>query len=117
MSAPWNAAYERVVGHARETSLLGSILSVLEWDERTMLPPAGADYRAEQETLLARMIHRRWTDSRFWDDLCLLADSPLAADPHGEIEALVDEVHDAIVQGQVDRDARIRPTVGGDRRC
>lgn len=84
MSAPWNAAYERVLGHARETSLVGSILSVLEWDERTMLPPAGAEYRAEQETLLARMIHRRWTDSRFWDDLCLLADSPLAADPYSD---------------------------------
>ena len=54
--------YEEVCQHARKTALLGSVESVLGWDERTMLPPAGGPYRAEQITLLAGMIHRRQTD-------------------------------------------------------
>ncbi len=49
-----------------------------------MLPPAGAEYRAEQMTLLSGMIHERWLDPRFGEWLDQLAESPLAADPHSE---------------------------------
>jgi carboxypeptidase Taq len=70
--------------HARFTSLLGSIQGLLGWDERTMLPPAGGEYRAEQMTLLSGMIHDRWLDPCFGEWLDELAESPLAADPHSE---------------------------------
>lgn len=70
--------------HARFTSVLGSIQGLLGWDERTMLPPAGGEYRAEQMTLLSGMIHDRWLDPRFGEWLDQLAESPLAADPHSE---------------------------------
>lgn len=74
--------YEQLCQHARETALLAATESALEWDERTMLPPAAAEYRTEQLTLLAGMVHRRGTDPQYGDWLAELADSPLASDPH-----------------------------------
>ena len=40
--------FEQLCGHTRETSLLASIEALLGWDERTQLPPAAGEYRAEQ---------------------------------------------------------------------
>ena len=54
--------YDRLCGHVRQTALLGSVESLLYWDERTKMPAAGAQHRAEQMTLLAGIIHQRWTD-------------------------------------------------------
>ena len=71
--------YQRVCRHASQTALLESIEAVLGWDERTMLPPAGAEYRAEQMTLLSGMIHQRWTDRAFGEALAELAESRLVA--------------------------------------
>ncbi len=34
--------YDEVCRHARRTSLLGSISELLEWDQRTKMPPADA---------------------------------------------------------------------------
>ncbi|MFZ5828522.1 MAG: carboxypeptidase M32 [Planctomycetota bacterium] len=61
--------YTDICRHARETALLHTAEGVLEWDERTMLPPAGGEYRAEQLALLAGLIHRRWTDPALVDKL------------------------------------------------
>jgi len=69
---------------ARSISLLGSIEGLLGWDERTKLPPAGGEYRAEQMTLLSGMIHERWLDPRFGELLDQIAESSLAADPHSD---------------------------------
>ena len=52
-------AYEKLTEHVRETALWHSVESLLGWDERTMLPTAGGDYRAEQMTLVAGMLHKR----------------------------------------------------------
>ncbi|MBN2475341.1 MAG: carboxypeptidase M32 [Pirellulales bacterium] len=76
--------HDRVCRHAAQTAMLESIESVLGWDERTMMPTAGAEYRAEQTTLLAGMIHGRWTDPAFGRWLAELSDSPLAEPPHGD---------------------------------
>ncbi len=76
--------YNQLCQHARETAMLSATESILGWDERTMLPPDAAEYRAEQMTLLAGMIHQRRTDSRLGDWLGELATSPLAADPHSD---------------------------------
>ena len=35
-------AYTKLIGHAKETALLGSCASVLSWDQETNMPPAGA---------------------------------------------------------------------------
>ena len=78
------STYDNLCRFVHETSLLQSIEALLGWDERCLLPPAAADYRAEQMTLLSGMIHRRQTDRRVGDWLAELADSPLAADPASE---------------------------------
>ncbi len=49
-----------------------------------MLPPDATEYRAEQLTLLAGLMHQRRTDPRIAEWLSVLADSPLTADPHSE---------------------------------
>jgi carboxypeptidase Taq len=81
MASRHESLYEEVCRHAVRTATLESIESVLGWDERTKLPPAGAEHRAEQITLLAGMIHRRWTDRAFVDQLFELGEGPLADPP------------------------------------
>ncbi|MBN1395713.1 MAG: carboxypeptidase M32 [Pirellulales bacterium] len=61
--------FDEVCQHARRTATLASINELLGWDERTMLPPGGAEHRADQSTLLAGMIHQRWIDEKFGERL------------------------------------------------
>lgn len=76
--------FDQACRHARQISLWASVEETLGWDERTMMPPAGAEHRAEQMTLLSGLIHERQTDARYGDWLAQLAESPLAADPHSD---------------------------------
>jgi carboxypeptidase Taq len=41
----------------RERALLVSVGAALSWDEETMMPPAGARHRADQQALLAGLAH------------------------------------------------------------
>lgn len=84
-----SSVYEQLVTHTRETAMLHSIAELLEWDERTMMPPAAGEYRAEQVTLLSGMVHRRRTDPRIGDWLSELEHGPLAADPHSDSGATI----------------------------
>jgi carboxypeptidase Taq len=61
--------YEDVCQHARTTAVLASIDAVLGWDERTLMPTAGAEHRAEQSTLLAGLAHQRWIDPKFGEQI------------------------------------------------
>lgn len=56
-----SAEYQQLTGRFREWSLLNSCASLLGWDERTYLPSAGVNHRAEQMTLLARLAHESLT--------------------------------------------------------
>ena len=89
MTDPARRLYDRVCEHARQTSLLESIAAVLDWDERTMMPCAGAEHRAAQMTLLSGTIHQRWTDPEFGRWLDDLAQTPLAKDPHSDTGATI----------------------------
>jgi carboxypeptidase Taq len=84
-----NTAYESLIAHARETAKLASIAGLLEWDERTKMPPAAGEYRAEQISYLAGEVHKRHTDPRVGEWLAQLADSPLAADPHSDAGTVI----------------------------
>lgn len=79
---PHLATYEKLCASAREAALLESLQSLLGWDERTKLPPAGADYRAAQMSYLAGVIHKKQTAPEVGEWLAELADGPLADDPH-----------------------------------
>ena len=70
--------FEAVCGHARQVAVLGSIESLLGWDERTLMPPAAGRYRAEQIAALATLAHRARTDPRQRERLALLATGELA---------------------------------------
>ena len=66
--------------HAIDTKKLLTTQAVLEWDQQTYLPAAAGDYRAEQVSFLAGIIHQRQTDPRVGRWLDELVGSPLAAD-------------------------------------
>jgi carboxypeptidase Taq len=84
------ALYADVCQRARRIAALSTINETLGWDERTHLPPAGGDYRAEQSTLLAGLIHQEWIDAKFGAELdelrTGLGDS---CDPHGDVAVVV----------------------------
>ncbi len=70
--------YQRICQYTRQTAIWTAVEAALGWDERTQLPPAAGDYRAEQLTAISGLLHRRWTDPQFVADLNQLAESPLA---------------------------------------
>jgi len=84
MTDQYQAAYDNLCAHAREVALLSSTQSLLGWDERTKLPTAGGDFRAQQMSYLAGAIHKKQTAPEVGDWLTELADSPLAKDPHSD---------------------------------
>lgn len=86
---PVQSSYDNLCSHTRETALISSVQAVLEWDERTKLPPAGGDYRAEQVTYLAGVIHQRQTAPKLGEWLDELSDSPLAVDPTSDTGAVI----------------------------
>ena len=50
-------SYDAIISTLKQISLLGSVGSVLGWDERTQLPPKGFELRANQSSMLAKMCH------------------------------------------------------------
>ncbi|XZE55386.1 carboxypeptidase M32 [Planctomycetaceae bacterium SH139] len=87
MSDTKQAVFQELQAHFRQTALLQSSADALEWDERTGLPNAAGEYRADQVTLLRGLVHKRRTDPQLANWLDSLADWPAAADPHGDIGA------------------------------
>jgi carboxypeptidase Taq len=82
MTTSLAAVYEQLCTFVRQTALIESIQDLLGWDERTMLPSAAGEYRAEQITYLSGVVHRRRTDPQVGAWLNELAGSSLDADPH-----------------------------------
>jgi carboxypeptidase Taq len=76
--------YQQLCQFTRETAALTAMENALAWDERTMLPPGAGEFRTEQLTLLAGILHERRTDPKLGEWLAELASGPLAADPHGD---------------------------------
>ena len=60
-----STAWKQLGDYLRETQLLGSIQSTLYWDQNTSMPPAGAAWRGEQLSLLARSLHTRQSSTQF----------------------------------------------------
>jgi carboxypeptidase Taq len=54
--------FEELKTRLAEVSDLAKASAVLGWDQRVMMPPAGAGVRAEQAATLSRIIHERFTD-------------------------------------------------------
>src|SRR4051812_12188206 len=84
-------AYDQLITELREIALLASVNSVLNWDEQTQMPAKGAEHRANQVSLLARMVHQRFTSPRIGELLDASSDAAASDDPHGVIATNVRE--------------------------
>jgi carboxypeptidase Taq len=91
MSTSDQRAYDELLAHLRQMSLVASSQELLAWDELTYLPDEGTDHRARQLAYLAGWHHALATDRRLDDWLAALDGSPLLADPHGAAAANVRE--------------------------
>ena len=83
--------YDQLIGTLKEITTLGSIGSVLGWDEETHMPPKGAGLRAEQSAVIARLTHERFTDPRIGELLSEIEGSGLMGEPHAEVATNVRE--------------------------
>ena len=86
------AAFESLCALAREIALIESIEANLGWDERTYMPPAAGDYRAEQMTYLTGVAHKKRTSKRLGELLTELAESDLAQDEHSDAGATIKQL-------------------------
>lgn len=68
-------AVAEAVALAREARLLGSTMSILGWDQETMMPPGGLEHRARQMAQLARLEHGMSTSPRLGELLERAADA------------------------------------------
>src|SRR3954447_11841620 len=57
-------AFEELCSLSREAALVESVEAMLGWDERTYMPPAAGEYRAEQMTYLSGLVHKQRTSKR-----------------------------------------------------
>ncbi len=64
-------AWQLLGEYLRETTLLGSIQNTLYWDQNTIMPSSGAEWRGEQLSFLAKKLHARQTS----EELCELLDN------------------------------------------
>lgn len=58
------AAYTELCAALRSVGQLGAVGQVLGWDQETYMPPAAADARAEQSSLIAEITHERRTSKK-----------------------------------------------------
>jgi carboxypeptidase Taq len=86
------AAFDELCSLSREAALIESMEAALGWDERTYMPPAAGEYRAEQMTYLTGLAHQKRTSKQLGDLLGELAASDLAKDHHGDAGATIREL-------------------------
>lgn len=66
--------YKKLHEISRYARTLAGISSLLEWDHETYMPPGAADIRAEQLKILAGLIHKEKTSTKFAKALDALID-------------------------------------------
>lgn len=57
-------AYDELIKLARDANLLTTTMGLLHWDQETMMPAKGVEYRSRQIAIIARLAHERATDPR-----------------------------------------------------
>jgi carboxypeptidase Taq len=89
---PPQQAYQELCKTLREISILGSCASLLNWDQRTYMPPNGAAHRSDQLGLLAGMTHERFTSPRIGELLAQVENTELTKDPDSIEDANIREI-------------------------
>lgn len=86
-------AFRELCELSRQAATLDSVQQLLNWDQETYMPPAGGAFRADQQALLAALVHERRTAARVGELLAACeADRALTADPAGETAACLREM-------------------------
>ncbi len=76
------AHYDELRRLARESATLGSVGALLNWDQETYMPHAAADHRAEQQAMVATLVHERQTSPRKGELIAACeGDTTLTGDP------------------------------------
>ncbi len=84
--------YAELSDLSREAATLGSVQALLNWDQETYMPHAAAEHRAQQQALMAGLIHERRTSKRIGDLIAACeADMGLVGDPASATAAAVRE--------------------------
>jgi carboxypeptidase Taq len=53
--------YLKIKEYCRQTQVLSSVESVLSWDQETYMPEQAIAHRADQISMIAKLVHERWT--------------------------------------------------------
>jgi carboxypeptidase Taq len=88
-------AYAELIRRFKDYSLLHSCANLLDWDERTYMPPKGAGLRAEQMGLLARLKHEMLTALEMGELLGEVEGSGLVRDAESAAAVNVREIRRA----------------------
>lgn len=79
-------AYEELCELHRKAATLASVGQLLNWDQETYMPHAGGEGRADQQSMVAELVHGRRTDRRIGEllaacekDASVMADGARAA--------------------------------------
>jgi carboxypeptidase Taq len=73
-----SATYEKLTKRIRSYQTLGACGALLSWDEQTLMPSKGAEFRSEQLSMIAGMVHESSTSAEIGDMLEELRSSELA---------------------------------------
>src|SRR5687768_15657309 len=92
MSASIQQTYQSLLTTLKEITTLDSIGSLLSWDEQTQMPERGAELRASQASLVARMSHEQFTSPRVGEMLDAVSQSNDARDAQGDVAVNVREI-------------------------
>ena len=57
--------YKNLIDYVQETQTLASIDAVLSWDQETYMPEEAITHRSNQVAVLSKLVHSRWTSSKF----------------------------------------------------
>ncbi|WP_436716183.1 carboxypeptidase M32 [Roseiconus lacunae] len=85
--------FQSVCQVARKAALFQSAADALEWDERTGMPPAAGEYRAEQVSALRSTVHTLRTANEYGENLQRLAEQLGGLDPADDHVTTVRELH------------------------
>ena len=66
-ATPADGPYQELIGRIKQANLLAATESLLGWDQETMMPGGGLEFRSRQLAQLASMHHRLLTDPRVGD--------------------------------------------------
>jgi carboxypeptidase Taq len=90
--AKYLPAYSQLCDHMREVATLGSVSALLGWDQETYMPHNGAAARAEQQAMVAGLVHERKTSPKVGELIAACErDMNAVGDPASPIAAAVRE--------------------------